>query len=127
MVLSGTVAYAIDGILQTKSGAPVILWRSKLFVLCSEALRTGKRGRPKQTLRQGVKVRLKHKETQRHKRGPKRPQYQAPYPEHPDTVQPVATKDRHANHLEAFHTSLRRRCAPYRRHTNLYAKNTGRL
>jgi hypothetical protein len=59
---------------------------SLLFELCSEALRTGKRGRPKKTLRQGVKVRLKNKGTQRHKRGPKRPKYQAPYPEHPDTV-----------------------------------------
>jgi hypothetical protein len=49
------------------------------------------------------------------------------YPEHPDTVQPVATKDIHANHLEAFHTSLRRRCATYRRQTNMYAKNTERL
>jgi hypothetical protein len=100
---------------------------SLLFALCSEALRTGKRGRPKKTLRQGVKVRLKNKGTQRHKRGRKRPKYQAPSPEHPDTVQPVASKDMHANHLEAFHASLRRRCATYRRHTNMYAKNTGRL
>src|SRR5215510_9220760 len=29
--------------------------------------------------------------------------------------------------LEAFHTSLRRRCAAYRRRTNMYAKHTGRL
>ena len=100
---------------------------SLLFELCSEALRTGKRGRPKKTLRQGVKVRLKNKGTQRHKRGPKRPKYQAPYPEHPDTLQPVATTEIHANHLEAFHTSLRRRCAAYRRRTNMYAKHTGRL
>jgi hypothetical protein len=98
-----------------------------VFELCNEALRTGKRGRPKKTLRQGVKVRLKNKGTQRHKRGPKRPKYHAPYPEHPDTVQPVAAKDMHANHLEAFHASLRRRCATYRRQTNMYAKNPGRL
>jgi hypothetical protein len=32
-----------------------------LFELCSEALRTGKRGRPKKTLPKGVKVRLKNK------------------------------------------------------------------
>src|SRR5713101_4100001 len=32
---------------------------SLLFELWSEALRTGKRGRPKKTLRKGVKVRLK--------------------------------------------------------------------
>jgi len=100
---------------------------SLLFALWSEALRTGKRGRPKKTLRKGVKVRLKNKGSQRHKRGPKRPKYQAPYPEHPDTKQPIATKDIHANHLEAFNTSLRRRCAAYRRRTNMYAKNTGRL
>jgi hypothetical protein len=100
---------------------------SLLFELCSEALRTGKRGRPKKTLPKGVKVRIKNKGSQRHKRGPKRPRYQAPYPEHPDTPQPIATTEIHANHLEAFHTSLRRRCAAYRRHTNMYAKNTGRL
>jgi hypothetical protein len=100
---------------------------SLLFELCSEALRTGKRGRPKKMLPKGVKVRLKNKGSQRHKRGPKRPKYQAPYPEHPDTAQPIATKEMHANHLEAFHTSLRRRCAAYRRRTNMYAKNLGRL
>ncbi len=100
---------------------------SLLFELCSEALRTGKRGRPKKTLRKGVKVRLKNKGSQRHKRGPKRPKYQAPYPEHPDTPQPIATTMIHANHLEAFHTSLRRRCVASRRRTNTYVKNTTRL
>src|SRR5262252_8856179 len=86
-----------------------------------------RRWRPKKTLRKGVKVRLKNKGSQRHQRGPKRPKYEAPYPEHPDTEQRIATKDIHANHLEAFNTSLRRRCAAYRRRTNMYAKNTGRL
>ena len=100
---------------------------SLLFALWSEALRTGKRGRPKKTLRKGVKVRLKNKGSPRHKRGPKRPKYHAPSPEHPDTKQPIATTDMHANPLEAFNTSLRRRCAAYRRRTNMYAKNTGRL
>ena len=100
---------------------------SLLFELCSEALRNGQRGRPKKTLPKGVKVRIKNKGSQRHKRGPKRPKYQAPYPEHPDTAQPLATTEIHANHLEAFHTSLRRRCAAYRRRTNMYAKKTGRL
>src|SRR5215510_4760972 len=98
-----------------------------LFEICSAVLRTGKRGRPKKTLRKGVKVRLKNKGSQRHKRGRKRPKYQAPYPEHPDTAQPLATAEIHANHLEAFNTSLRRRCAAYRRRTNTYAKKTGRL
>ena len=100
---------------------------SLLFEICSEVLRNGKRGRPKKTLPKGVKVRLKNKGSQRHKRGPKRPKYQAPYPEHPDTEPLTATKDIHANHLEAFNTSLRRRCAAYRRRTNMYAKNPGRL
>jgi len=52
---------------------------------------------------------------------------QAPYPEHPDTAPPVATTEIHANHLEAFNTSLRRRCAAYRRRTNTYAKDQTRL
>ena len=98
-----------------------------LFELWSQALRTGKRGRPQKTLPTGVKVRLKHKGSQRQRRGPKRPKYQAPSPEHPDTAQPVATTEMHANHLEACHTSLRRRCAAYRRRTHRYAKHTGRL
>jgi hypothetical protein len=97
------------------------------FEICSEVLRIGKRGRPKKTLRKGVKVRLKHKGSQRHKRGRKRPKYQTPYPEHPDTAQPLATAEIHAHHLEAFNTSLRRRCAAYRRRTNTYAKNQTRL
>jgi len=42
-------------------------------------------------------------------------------------AQPIATTDIHANHLEAFNTSLRRRCAAYRRRTNTYAKNQARL
>ena len=100
---------------------------SLLFELCSVAVRTGKAGRPKKTLRKGVKVRLKNKGSQRHKRGPKRPKYQAPYPEHPQTAQSLETQEIHANHLEAFNTSLRRRCAAYRRRTNMYAKTTGRL
>jgi hypothetical protein len=90
-------------------------------------LRNGKRGRPKKTLRKGVKVRLKNKGAQAHKKGRKRPQYQAPFPEHPETGQNIATQDMHANHLEAFNTSLRRRCAAYRRRTNMSAKNTVRL
>ena len=71
---------------------------SLLFELWSAVLRTGKRGRPKKTLRKGVKVRLKNTGSQRHKRGRKRPKYQAPYPEHPDTAQPLATAEIHANH-----------------------------
>jgi hypothetical protein len=70
-----------------------------------------------------VKVRIKNKGSQAHKPGRKRPKYQAPQPEHPDTVQNVETKQIHANHLEAFNSALRRRLACYRRRTNTYAKD----
>jgi hypothetical protein len=49
-----------------------------LFEICQEALRTGKPGRPRKTLPKGVKVRIKNKGSQVHKRGRKRPKYQAP-------------------------------------------------
>ena len=39
---------------------------SLLFELCSQALHTGKRGRPRKTLPKGVKVRLKNKGSQRY-------------------------------------------------------------
>ena len=100
---------------------------SLVFELWGQALRNGKRGRPQKTRPKGVTVRLKNKGSHRHRRGPKQPQEQAPYLEHPDTAQSVATNERHAKHLAAFHTSLRRRCAAYRRRTNMYAKYTGRL
>lgn len=58
-----------------------------LFDLCSEVLQTGKRGRPPRTLPKGVRVRVKNKGDQKHKRGRKRPKYQVPQREHPDTNQ----------------------------------------
>lgn len=70
-----------------------------------------------------MKVRLKNKGAQAHKRGRKRPKYQAPKPEHPDTQQTVTNDQIHANHLEAFNSALRRRMACYRRRTNTYAKD----
>ena len=93
-----------------------------LFAICRQTLRTGKPGRPKTTLPQGVKVRLKNKGSQSHRPGPKRPKYQAPIPEHPKTPQDFADAQIHANHLEAFAASIRRRLACYRRQTNTYAK-----
>jgi transposase-like protein len=93
-----------------------------LFEICRQALRTGKVGRPRQTLPKGVKVRVKNKGSQAHKKGPKRPTYQAPQPEHPDTPQDLADTDIHANHLEGFNGGVRRKLACYRRRTNTYAK-----
>jgi hypothetical protein len=56
-----------------------------LFELCSEGVRTGKRGRPPKTLPKGIQVRVKNKGSHAPKRGRKRPKYQAPCREHPQT------------------------------------------
>jgi hypothetical protein len=92
-----------------------------LFDICQTVIRTGPRGRPRQTLPEGVHVRVKNKGSQAHRRGPKRPKYQAPQPEHPNTTAPIADHDIHANHVEAFKAALRRRMACYRRKTSTYA------
>jgi len=54
-----------------------------LFELCARTVRTGKRGRPRKTLPKGCRVRLKNKGSQAHRRGRKRPKYQAPNPNIP--------------------------------------------
>ena len=98
-----------------------------LFEICQQVLRTGQPGRPKQTLPKGVKVRVKNKGSQAAKRGRKRPKYQAPWHEHPDTQQNIADADIHANHTEGFNSSLRRKVSCYRRKTNTYAKQRSAL
>ncbi|GAF83568.1 unnamed protein product, partial [marine sediment metagenome] len=75
-----------------------------LFEICREVLHTGKPGRPKKTLPIGVKVRVKNKGSQAHKKGRKRPKYQAPWNEHPDTEQNLEDLEIHANHTEAFNS-----------------------
>ncbi len=94
-----------------------------LFEICQEVVRTGQVGRPPTTLTKGVKVRVKNKGSQAHKKGPKRPKYQAPHKEHPDTEQNLDNEDVHANHLEGFNSALRRLISCYRRKTNIYAKD----
>ena len=94
-----------------------------LFEICSELIRNGKPGRPRKTLKQDVKVRIKNKEAQAHKKGRKLPKYQSPWPEHPQTDGLIKTQDIHANHAEAFFSALRRKCATFRRRTNTYAKS----
>jgi len=69
-----------------------------------------------------VTVRIKNKGSQSHRRGRKRPKYQTPYPEHPETPQNVSNAEIHANHVEALNAALRRRNSAYRRKTNTYAK-----
>jgi len=98
-----------------------------LFEICNEVVKTGARGRPPKVLRKGLKVRIKNKGSQSKKRGRKRPKYEAPHREHPDTVQNISTNDIHANHVEAFNAALRRSSSPYQRKTNTYAKKTGAL
>ena len=70
-----------------------------------------------------MKVRVKNKGAQKHKKGRKRPKYQAPIREHPQTTQNLLNQNIHANHLEAFNSAIRRLLACYRRRTNTYAKH----
>ena len=95
-----------------------------LFEICHELVKNGKPGRPKKTFRKGVHVRLKNKGAQAHKKGRKRPKYQSPWREHPATARIIAETDIHAHHAEAFLSALRRKCATFRRKTNMYAKST---
>lgn len=98
-----------------------------LFEVCYELVKNGQPGRPKKIFKRGVHVRIKKKGSQAHKKGPKRPTYQSPWPEHPATNRTIAASDIHANHAEAFFRSLRRKCATFRRKTNMYAKTTAGL
>lgn len=93
-----------------------------LFEICHEIIRNGKPGRPPKRLAKGVRVRIKNKGAKKG-RGRPRQKYQSPVPEHPDTAHEVKDKDIHANHLEAFNASMRRRNATFRRKTNTYAKS----
>jgi transposase-like protein len=93
-----------------------------LFEMCYEVLETGKRGRPPRVLPHGVKVRIKNKGSQKHKKGRKRPKYQAPWREHPDTRNDCPDSEINANHLEAQNASTRRRNSAFRRRSNTYAK-----
>ena len=95
-----------------------------LFEICYDLVHNGKPGRPKKTFKRGVHVRIKNKGAQAHKKGRKRPQYQSPWREHPETACLIAETDIHANHAEAFLSALRRKWATLRRKPNMYAKAT---
>ncbi len=97
-----------------------------LFEICYDVIRTGNPGRRKKRLPKGVRVRLKNKGSKK-RRGRPRKKYQAPVPEHPQTEHGVAETSIHANHVEAFNASLRRRNAAFRRKTNTYAKSRKHL
>jgi hypothetical protein len=95
-----------------------------LFEVCSELVKKGKRGRPKRTLKRGLRVRIKNKGSQAHRPGRKRPKYQSPWAAHPETTHTIEETDIHANHAEAFGSALRRKCTTFRCKTNMYAKST---
>jgi hypothetical protein len=95
-----------------------------LFEICYDLVHKGKPGRPKQTCTRGVHVRIKHKGAPAHQKGRKRPKYQRPWNEHPETARTIAETNIHANHAEAFFSALRRRGATFRRKANRYAKAT---
>ena len=92
-----------------------------LFAICHEVFRTGQPGRAAKRLRKGVRVRLKNKGSKK-RPGRKRPKYQAPVPEHSETDTRIENAQIHANPIEAFNASLRRRNSAFRRKTNMYAK-----
>ena len=94
-----------------------------LFEICHEFLRTGKPGRPRKTLKQGINVRVKNKGSQAHKKGRKKPKYQTTCPLHPETSAQISDEATHANHVEANNSAMRRKCSAYRRKTNTYAKS----
>ena len=97
-----------------------------LFEICHEVIRNGKPGRPLKRLTRGVRVRLKNKGSKK-RTGSQRQKYQAPVPEHPETGHEIAEQEIHANHLEAFNASMRRRNSTFRRKTNTYAKSKDNL
>jgi transposase-like protein len=100
-------------------------YANMLFEICYDLIYTSRR--PKKTLKKGVKVRIKNKGSQAHKCGPKRKKYQQPKKEHPENIDDIKNSDIHANHVEGFNASLRRKCSAYRRRSNTYAKEKDRL
>jgi transposase-like protein len=100
------------------------LWAHQMATTTRSGHRTGRRGRPRgsmKCLRKGLTVRRKVKGSQQN--GPKRrSRYETPLVHHPESV-PLDDSSVHCNHSEAYNASLRRRCAAFRRRTNMYAKN----
>ena len=87
---------------------------------------TGAAGRPAKRLRKGVRVRLKNKGSRKSTER-KRPKYEAPVAEHPETDSRIEVEQIKANPVEAFNSSLRRRNSAFRRKTNMYTKTREHL
>jgi hypothetical protein len=71
-----------------------------------------------------VHVSSKNTGAQAHTKGRKRPKYQRPWREHPETTRTMAETDIQAKHAEAFLSARRRTWATFRRQTNTSAKST---
>ena len=67
---------------------------------------------------------MKNKSSKRRDSNGKLQKVETPQPEHPETSYSPEPSDVHANHLEAFNSSLRRYLSAFRRRTNTYVKST---
>lgn len=94
-----------------------------IFDICHENFQRGKRGRPTKILPKQLVVRLKNKSSKRRDSEGKLKKVETPKPEHPETKLSIEEREVHANHLEAFNSSLRRYLSAFRRRTNTYAKS----
>jgi hypothetical protein len=78
-------------------------------------------------LPKGLSVRLKNKSSKRRDSEDKLDKVETPKAEHPETTELPVEKDVHANHVEAFNSSIRRSLSAFRRRTNTYAKSVSGL
>ncbi len=99
---------------------------AQVFEICHDIIRDGKPGHPLKRLPKGVRVRIKNKGAKK-RRGRPRQKYQSPVPEHPGTTHQLKNEEIHANHIEAFNASMRRRNATFRRKTTTDAKSRKHL
>ncbi|GIW23188.1 MAG: hypothetical protein KatS3mg068_2195 [Candidatus Sericytochromatia bacterium] len=75
------------------------------------------KGKNKEILPEGIRVRIKNKG------GKKLQKYKKLIPKHPNTKD-IDENEIHTNHLEAKNSSLRRTNSAFRRKTNTYVKTT---
>lgn len=95
-----------------------------LFDICHEIVRDGRKGRPPKVLPKELVIRLKNKSSKRRDSQGKLQKVETPKPEHPETTFSPDKQEVHANHVEAFNSSLRRYLSAFRRRTNTYAKSS---
>ena len=89
-----------------------------LFQLCQQWTIQGSQAQ--KTLPLWLQVRLKNKGSQKAENP--RTKYESPVPHAPGSRE-IEEGEIHANHIEAYNASLRRRCSAMRRRTNTYAKH----